>query len=88
MASERINNERVHVLFESKEDLTTRLQNARVRLEEARTDVFILEDTIYRRFRHEAVTLVVNLRAYKNGMSDREFDLNLLDDEPTPPNAA
>lgn len=80
MASERISGERVKVNTESQADLENRLAHAKARLEEAKTDVFILEDVLHRRFKVNTGLVAAADQLYLHGMTEREFDLNLLDD--------
>jgi len=78
--SERINGIRTKVETDSQQDLEGMLVHAKARLEEARTDVFILEDVLHRRFKVNTGLVTAAGQLYLHGMTEREFDLNVLDD--------
>ena len=80
MTSERINGVRTKLETDSQQDLEGMLVHAKARLEEARTDVFILEDVLHRRFKVNTGLVTAADQLYLHGMTEREFDLNVLDD--------
>lgn len=78
---ERIGQARINLNTATEAELLSMEQHARARLEEAKTDVFVIEDYRHRRFGRVADNLI-RLDDYRKGQSDREFELNLFDDEP------
>ena len=85
---ERFNGILINTNMASQPELEAMVQYASEREQEAKNDKFKAMDALHRRFGRTATAQVIDMFAYRNGQSQLEFELNPIDDEPTPPTAA
>lgn len=74
MSTERINGIKINMNVCTQDELETMRGHRAAELEEVKTDIFIIDDTLYRRFGRTAVGPGLDQPC------EREFDLNVVNE--------
>lgn len=85
---ERINGIRINLNTATQDELVTMLGHTRERIEQAKTDEYLIRDYMERRFGTDVTSRVVTLADYRKGKTALEFDLDVTTDDFDPKDAA